>query len=263
MEAPEGPQIYKLPRVRKIFIPDPGYLILDADLSGADAQVVAWEADDNDLKKAFRSGVKIHEKNAIDMFGQRYSDLPGNRSDKGTPKGLLYDKLKRTVHATNYLATPRALHLNPDIAWTLLEAEDFQRRWFSLHPGIREWHKRVQFALASSRTVRNAFGYRIIFFDRIDSIAPEAVAWGPQSTVAETCFRGALQLEQECPWAEILIQVHDSIVFQIPYSKSDQTRKIKDSLLNEVPYPDPLVIQWGLKSSSKSWGDCEDVVLTT
>ena len=46
-----------LPNIRKFIVPDPGYLIVDADLSGADAQVVAWEADDADLKEAFRDGV--------------------------------------------------------------------------------------------------------------------------------------------------------------------------------------------------------------
>jgi hypothetical protein len=43
-----------LPNVRKLFIPDPGKMIFDADLSGADLYVVVWEADDAGLKKALR-----------------------------------------------------------------------------------------------------------------------------------------------------------------------------------------------------------------
>jgi DNA polymerase I-like protein with 3'-5' exonuclease and polymerase domains len=256
-----GYSSYPLPRVRKIFIPDPGYTIFDADLSGADAQVVAWEAEDDDLKAAFRSGVKIHEKNAIDMFGERYTSAAGSRSDKGTPKGKLYDELKRGVHAIDYGATSRTLHLNPDIAWPMVEAEGFRRRWFARHPGILVWHQRVQRNLATSRTISNRFGYRIIFFDRIDSIFPEALAWAPQSTVAETCFRGALQLKDRCPWTELLLQVHDSLVFQVPSHRDDCIPQIRSALPNEVPYPDPLVIPWGLKSSTKSWGDCEEVPL--
>lgn len=254
-------QPFRLPNIRKIFIPDPGYTIFDADLSGADAQVVAWEADDSDLKSAFRKGVKIHEKNALDVFGDQYRQAPGERGNKGTPKGRLYDQTKRSVHATNYGAAARTLHLNPDIGWTLASAESFQRRWFGLHPGIREWQRRVERGLATNRQTRNAFGYRIIFYDRIDQLLPEALAWGPQSTVAEVCFRGALQLQDACPWAEILIQVHDSLVFQVPSHRSDCIPALRAALPVPVPYPDPLIIPWGLKSSTKSWGDCKEVPL--
>jgi len=253
--------MFRLPNVRKIFIPDRGYTIFDADLSGADAQVVAWEADDTDLKTAFRKGLKIHAKNAEDIFGDKYRNASGDRGNKGTPKGKLYDECKRAVHATNYGASPRTLHLNPDIAWSMPQAETFNRTWFSLHPGIREWHRRTERGLATNRQVRNAFGYRIIMYDRIDSILPEALGWLPQSTVAEVCFRGALQLQSACPWAELLIQVHDSLVFQVPFHRSDCILQIRAALPVPVPYPDPLVIPWGLKSSEKSWGDCKDVPL--
>lgn len=252
---------YKLPNIRKMFVPDRGYTLFDADLSGADAQVVAWEADDTDLKVAFRKGLKIHEKNAIDIFGDEYLMARGERGNKGTPKGAFYDQCKRSVHATNYGASSRTLSLNPSIGWPLAKADSFQRKWFALHPGIRTWHSRVNKSLALNRTVRNAFGYRILYYDRIESIFPEAVAWGPQSTVAEVCFRGALQLEDLCPWVEILIQVHDSLVFQVPSHRDDCIPAIRAALPVPVPYPDPLVIPWGLKSSSKSWGDVAEVPL--
>lgn len=252
---------YQLPNIRKIFTPDRGYTIFDADLSGADAQVVAWEADDLELKTAFRKGLKIHEKNATDIFGDEYILARGERSNKGTPKGKFYDECKRAVHATNYGAASRTLHLNPDIGWPLAKADSFQRKWFALHPGIRTWHSRISKCLATDRKVRNAFGYRIIFYDRIESVFPEAVAWGPQSTVAEVCFRGALQLEDKCPWVELLIQVHDSLVFQVPSHRDDCVPQIRAALPVVVPYPDPLVIPWGLKSSTVSWGDCSEVPL--
>ena len=50
----------RLPNVRRTIIPDPGYTIVDADLAGADAQVVAWEAGDEKLKSAFSAGAAIH-----------------------------------------------------------------------------------------------------------------------------------------------------------------------------------------------------------
>lgn len=250
----------ELPNVRKLFVPDPGYVMFDADLSGADAQVVAWEADDRDLKAAFRAGMKIHAKNAEDIFGTEYTLASGDRQNKGTPKGKLYDQCKRSVHLTNYGGSAMTMHKTPEIAWPIPRCQTFQHKWFALHPNIRDWHNRVAFDLKMGRIARNKFGYRIIYFDRIDGLLPEALAWIPQSTVALVTFKGALQLEAAMPYAQILLQVHDSIVFQVPFRHAERYDEIRRALSVEIPYPnDPLVIPWGLAKSDKSWGDCEEV----
>jgi len=248
-----------LPNVRKLFVPDTGFVLFDADLSGADAQVVAWEADDADLKNAFRKGMKIHAKNAEDIFGDEYRNAAGERTNKGTQKGKLYDQCKRGVHATNYGASAFTLSRNPDIRWPIHRAEAFQRTWFKLHPGIHEWHRRTEAALHSGRTIRNQFGYRIIYFDRLDALLPQALAWGPQSTVAIVARRGALQLVRTFPFIEVLMQVHDSLVFQVPFRHADRHDEIRKALEIPIPYPDPLTIPWGLAKSDKSWGDIRDV----
>lgn len=240
-----------LPNIRRLFIPDPGHIILDCDLSGADAQVVAWEAEDEDLKDAFRKGLKLHKKNAADMWGEKFTKLT-----EGTHEyDRLYDEIKKGVHAANYLVSARTLAIT--LGWTIREAETFLDRWFSLHPGIRNWHDRTARSLETSRSVTNRFGFRIFYFDRIDNVLSEAVAWLPQSTIAHTCFRGALQVRDHLPWVRILIQVHDSLVMQIPRKRLSDILLVQQHLLNTIPYPDPLTIQWGLALSPKSWGDIQ------
>ena len=246
-----------LPNVRRMFIPDPGYVMFDADLSGADAQVVAWEAEDEDLKKAFRAGIDVHDKNAEDMWGRTYTSLPGNK--KEGPKSVRRQETKKAVHATNYGASARTLAIT--LGWTVHNSDNFQKRWFDLHPGIkRNFHGNVEASLGSNRTIRNRFGYHRIFFDRIDAAFTEALAWIPQSTVAIVSFEGALQLELSCPYVEMLLQVHDSLVFQVPKTKVDH-RSLISGLTVSVPYDDPLTIPWGLASSEKSWGDCKEIKL--
>ena len=243
-----------------MFIPDPGKVIVDADLAGADAQVVAWEANDDKLKAAFREGKSVHLMNGEDLLGTEFTSADGHHKNPGTPKGRMYDALKRFVHGTNYLSTARNLHLNPNVGWPMRDCETRQRRWFDLHPGIRQWHRRIEDAVNRTRVITNQFGYRIIYFDRPDAVLTQAVAWGPQSTVAEVCFRGALRLRREVAWAEMLLQVHDSIVFQIPYHRHGEASTndlIRRTLENTVPYPDPLTIQWGIAGSETSWGDCK------
>ena len=67
----------ELPNIRKLFVPDPGYVIFDADLAGADAQVVAAEAGDSDLLAAFKGGLDVHTKNATDLGASRSPYLRG------------------------------------------------------------------------------------------------------------------------------------------------------------------------------------------
>lgn len=239
----------KLPNVRRLFIPDKGHIICDADLSGADAQVVAWEADDEDLKSAFRAGLKLHAKNALDIFGPAMAGPDGMKEP-------FYSDCKAAVHATNYGASARTIAINR--GWTVLIAESFQSTWFRLHPGVKKWQERIDDQISTTRMVHNKFGYRRVFFDRIEGLLPTALAWIPQSTVALVCFRGAVQLDKTLPWAEVLLQVHDSIVFQIPFHRESSLPKVQKAITVTVPYPDPLTIPWGLATSRQSWGDIKE-----
>jgi len=243
----------KLPNVRKLFLPDKGKILCDVDLSGADAQVVAWEANDKDLKDAFRSGTDVHNKNGRDVFGPSY-DPKGPSPRKGTVR----DELKAAVHGTNYAAGIRTL--SKDLGWSGEKVNDFQRNWFALHPGIKEWHRRVERDIQTKRSVSNLFGYRIVYFDRPDNLLPKGLAWIPQSTIAGVCARAAVALSKQIPWVDILLQVHDSLVFQLPNSKASpgNFQEIRKALAIGIPYPnDPLYIPWGLALSEKSWGDIQ------
>lgn len=250
-----------LPPIRKLIKPDPGYVLFDIDMSGADAQVVAWEADDKDLMAAFKKGLKIHVKNFEDMYQEPF--LPEHKL-KVNPGRLYtpYDEMKRGVHGCNYGVTSR--NLATTLSWTTKEAEDFKTRWFQLHPGIKQWHRRIEQDLQLTRTIRNKFGYRIIYFDRPENCFNEALAWTPQSTVGIIAARGAVALHKNFPFLQVLMQVHDSLVFQLPYFYVKQSilEKIKETVEIPVPYPEPLVIPWGIAASKTSWGECSEIKWT-
>ena len=235
------------PNVRKLFIPDTGYLLVTADLSGADAQVVAWETAEKELKDALKSGIKLHSV----VSKERY----------GTDEQPYYDMCKRRIHATNYGGGAPNLHKTLaglyGAKYTSAEIEqDFQDYWFTKYPGVKRWHEEVQHSVNTRNGVSNKFGFRIIYQDRIDTVFNEALAWIPQSTVSLVCLLGGLVLEEKFPFIEFLLQVHDELVFQIPKSKRTKLREIQ-SVLNSVtiPYDDPLQIPWSISISEKSWGD--------
>lgn len=260
-------QTIALPNIRKLFIPDPGCEIAEVDLSGAEAQVVASEAGDEDLKAAFRAGVNVHIKNARDVFPEVVRGWSDEAIKATSYPGGIYYTCKRCVHATHNGGTPPGLARQ--IGMLVRDAEAFQRKWFGLHPKIKLYKERVESQLNGtwewpdgvqrSRTVYNGFGYRIPFFDRVKTLLPQALAWIPQSTVGVTTVIAGPRLHK-IPWVQILLQVHDSFVIQYPMvrSTSKDLAEIKQAIEVAVPYDDPLTIPWGLKTSRVSWGDCKD-----
>lgn len=145
------------------------------------------------------------------------------------------------------------------VGLTVHEADQAQKRWFAAHPGIKQWHERVQHELETTRMVRNKFGYRRFYFERIEGLLPEALAWVPQSTVAIVTNKGLVNLEKNVSDVELLLQTHDSITFQFPRTSFPRILpEIRKNLEIVVPYDDPLIIPVGISLSGKSWGDCKE-----
>ena len=233
----KDPNDLSLPNIRKIFVPDSGFTFFDMDLDRADLQVVVWEADDQELKQALREGVDMHAENARVL-------------------GISRQLAKSWVHGTNYGGGPRTMAANCGI--TIHQAEKMRARWFQAHPGIERWHRRTEDHLKLRRYVENRFGNRKYFFDRVEGLLPEALAWIPQSTVALVINRAWVNIDREVPEVQVLLQVHDSLAGQFPtHRKEEILSRMAKAARVVVPYEDPLVIPVGIKTSENSWGECE------
>ena len=231
---------FALPDIRKLFIPDEGYTIIDIDLDRADLQVVVWEAEDVELKQMLREGVDIHSENAKTV-------------------GLIRHDAKQFVHATNYGSSAR--NLAALFRKTVHEMEVAQNRWFSAHPGIKEWHKRTEREMP---LCSNKLGFRIQFLERCTSmkerslLLPKLLAWTPQSTVAIVINQAIINVRKQLPQLELLLQVHDSYLAQCPTELLPTLLpKALDISQITIPYDDPLIIPVSAKVSTKSWGDCK------
>lgn len=245
-------KLFKIPNLRKLMAPDHDHILISADLAGADAQVVAWEADDADLKAAFRAGWKIHAHNALAMWGPEVVGEDGKKEP-------YYTRVKSGVHLTNYGGKAKTLArvLNSSVR----EAEIFQSQWFHLHPGIPEWHQRVWDSLNLSRSVENKFGFKIRFYDRLeDATFREALAWIPQSTVALVTDKGLVNVHEQLKQVIPLGQIHDEGLYQTHRRYwPDILPDLYPLLQIPIPYDDELTIPVNLKASWKSWGDCVPV----
>lgn len=252
-----------LPNVRKLFIPDPGFTFFDMDLDRADLQVVVWEADDPELKAALRMGVDMHLLNAYTLAQKPLPPL--EELVEGHPRypdhRIPYKKerqlAKSFIHGTNYGGGARTMALAAGI--TVHQADRFQKIYFGRYPGLKRWHADVEAQLRSRRYVENKFGYRRYYFDRVDGLLPEALAWIPQSSVANYIDRVWMNLFDNIPEVQVLLQVHDSICGQFPtHLAAPITRRMKEEASRVfIPYDDPLIIPVGIKTSTVSWGACE------
>lgn len=256
----------KLPNIRELFIPDPGCTFFDADLDRADMQIVGWESGDENLKLALKKGIDLHCMSAAEIFGitgipvDELIESHPNYADHRAKIGKGYrDKTKNGGHACDYGVGDRKLAQTLGI--TTHEASLFKSKWFSLYPGIRKWHLRVAEQVQKQGYIENPFGARLYNFGRFD--LPEFLGWVPQSTVAGVINRILCAIDAEYQAGkisiELLLQVHDSLAGQFP-TKLAQTeianlKRIGSSII--VPYDDPLIIPLGVKTSTKSWGDCK------
>jgi DNA polymerase I-like protein with 3'-5' exonuclease and polymerase domains len=238
------------PDARATIIPDPYHTIVDIDQEGADARVLAWDADEEILKAAFRSGMKIHAVNAINIFGK---ELAG---DNGKTEPY-YSQAKRGVHATNYGGTAHTVAAK--CRMTMAEATQFQLRYFNTYPQVKKWHEQIDYDLQLTGGVTNIFGYSINFYQRGSDAFTEALAWKPQSTVARLTEIAMVRLRKKEPRFVQLMQVHDSIVAQVRNDRLSEILRNVYHILHsiEIPYRDPLILPWGIKSSPSSWGECK------
>jgi len=118
----------------------------------------------------------------------------------------------------------------------------------------------VKTELQTTRKTSNKFGYIRPWLGRVETILPEALAWIPQSTVGLVTNKAMVQLKHALPQVRLTMQIHDSIVFQLPVAAyREHLPVIRKALEVVVPYEDPLIIPFSLKGSAISWADCREL----
>lgn len=260
--AKRGSMGFDLPNVRSLYIPDPGYTFFDMDLDRADLQTVVWESEEPDFKKAMQMGVDLHLWNAYVLqskeppaLDELIENVHPNYPEHRAKMKFAREFAKVFCHGTNYGGGAKTMAGHCGV--TVAEADRAQRIWFGAHPGIKKWHTRMEDQMRRFRFIENRFGYRWHIMDRMDALLPEVLAWLPQSHTGCLINRIWMRFYEVLPEVEVLLQVHDSLGGQFPTHLRDKLLpKMKEESRIAIPYPDPLYIPTGLKTSTVSWGEC-------
>lgn len=215
------------PELRRIFISDPGHRLISLDLEQAESRAVGAIIfslfGDRTYLDACESG-DLHTYVAKLCWPHLKT-----REDAEQPfyRHFSYrDMAKRLGHGSNYGGTPWTMSKHTKIPLHIVQ--EFQERYFLAFPHIRKWHNWVAEQVMTKQVLVTALGRERLFFGRSDDDATirEAIAHEPQSLVAEVTNLGVYKVWRKCPWAQLLAQVHDAIIYQQEES-ADEAQLIK------------------------------------
>src|SRR6516225_4976912 len=162
---------------------------------------------------------------------------------------------KKIGHGTNYGGKPRTLANQSKVDVGLIE--DFQPKYFAAFPAHKRWHADVDQRLRADGYLVNLTGRKRYFFGRRNdpAVLREAIAFDPQGSLADILNRGMLKV-WEANQCQLLMQIHDAILFQYPQEAEDE---IVPLVLDQLRYPIQLegrrefVIPYGVKTGW-NWG---------
>ena len=252
-----GKNLFNIPKeARHFFVADPGKILVQMDLSQAEARVVAALCKDKEWLREFDT-TDLHSKVASQLY-----NIPIEKVRKNFER----QTAKRVAHATHYL-----------LGWSLLskilkcsaaEAKAHKAKYYEIRPSLNDWHDGVRKKIRKDKTIVTSFGRVIQFPGPInDETFRNATAAEPQSTAADYLNRAIVKTYYEGPEEfEFLLQVYDSILFQIPDDLDCLIRNIQAmKTLTEIEidiHGIPLVIPTDFEFGY-SWGELKEIKSTS
>lgn len=269
------PNLQNIPEgTRFIYVPShAGWKVVDVDYSQIENRLTAHFAGDTERLNRFVKDPKFseHKYAASKFMGVEYDQVE-KTSDPDSP----YIKAKKIVHGTNYGEGAKKIALLNDLDFA--EVKRLLDIWKQEISATIAWQTRTAEQAKKDGYLTTPFGRRRWFFT--SSYYTESLSFLPQSTAADIVFRAMIGLMYErINWPEqkvqelvrvyeaipqparLLLQVHDSLVFECPPELVDRlVRTIKKVM--EQPWPElgGMSIPIGIKVGD-SWGEAEDYKL--
>jgi DNA polymerase-1 len=223
-------------KIRRAFIAAPGTKLVSADYSQIELRLLAEIADIAVLKKAFRDGLDIHAMTASEMFGVPIKDMPGEvrRRAKAINFGIIYGI--SAFGLANQLGIERE------------EAGAYIKKYFERFPGIRDYMEATKAFCKQHGYVLTLFGRKCHYPDIKASNASirafnerAAINARLQGTAADIIRRAMIRIEPALAKAKLdaqmLLQVHDELIFEVPEGEVARTLPVIKRVMEDAPMP--------------------------
>ena len=236
--------------IRKVFVPEEGYIFVDADYSQIELRILAHCSGDEQLIQAYREARDIHRMTAAQVFH--------------TPFDEVTDLQRRNAKAVNFgiVYGISSFGLSQDLSITRKEATQYIEHYFETYPGIKKFlddcvanakekgyavtlfgRRRPVPELKSSNFMQRNFGERVAMNAPIQGSAADIIKIAMIDVNEELKKRGMK--------SRLILQVHDELLIEAEKSEVEEVKEIlKDKMEHAAELLVPLIADM---HTGKNW----------
>lgn len=235
-----GPNLQQIPRnsknewngkVKKAFIAEDGYVLVEADFAQLELRLATAYANEESLKEVFQEG--------RDIFTEMSGPLEMERHDT-----------KTFVYSVQYGAGLNRISTVFNVSMD--HAQEIRQRYYDAYPGFRKMSQHAASVCKRKRKIKLWSG-RYRHFERPSEEGHKAFNSVIQGGAADIVERTMIRLfdEVDCDDCRMLLQVHDSVVFEIKENRVDEFKEKIKTVMEDVQ-PDFGVV---FKVDVHNWGE--------
>lgn len=216
--------------LKPAFIPRPGYVMVEADLSQIELRLAAHIAKCQPMIDAYQAGEDLHTLTASAISGKALAEVTkqDRQQAKAVNFGLLYGMGAGGLR--EYAETAYGVVL------TLEEAQHSRQTYFETYPELRLWHTNVIREVEMTQQVISPIG-RVRRFEYLDDHAERQAINAPVQGMASDIMMIGCSLIDQLPDTHIVGSIHDSVVCEVPEQDWEHcTRRILECM-TEAVYP--------------------------
>lgn len=212
-------------QIRKVFIPQEGCVLLDADYSQIELRVLAHMSEDQNLIYAYQQAQDIHRMTASQVFHVPFEEVTSlqRRNAKAVNFGIVYGI--------------SSFGLSQDLSISTKEAAEYIESYFETYPGVKQFlDRQVQQAkeqgyvttmfgrrrpvpeLSSSNYAQRSFGERVAMNSPIQGTAADIIKIA--------MIRVNQSLREQNLRSRLILQVHDELLIEAWQEEVEQVKAI-------------------------------------
>ena len=233
--------------IRKMFIPAPGNVLVDADYSQIELRVLAHIADDRTMQEAFAGDTDIHTVTASQVFG--------------IPTEAVTPLQRRHAKAVNFgiVYGISEFSLAEDIGVSRYEAKNYIESYLANYRGVRSYMKQVVLDARENGYTTTMYGRRRYIPELTSS--NYMIRQGAERIALNTPVQGSAAdliklsmiavdcaLAAKYPDAKLILQVHDELIIECPETIAPQVcALVSEQMQNIAQLKVPLIAEakWG------------------
>jgi len=233
-----------------------GGKIIKADFSQHELRVACQYSKDRKMKEFFESGIDIHTKVAIELYGMS-ENVPDEvkkeyrRRAKSFNFGVIYGR--------GYKSVAEELGISEK------EARETVDKYFKMFSGLKVWLDSVKEFAKKVGYVRSMFG-RFRWLSQSEDNegwAQKAVNTPVQSAASDiaamTAWRIIKRLHEEGFRGKVVNFVHDSVIIDCPQEEVEEICRIIKDEVRKIELPDEKFVEFDMDIEvGRSWGECKE-----